>query len=188
MIPVHSRAVLLLPSGAKKNGHYFAVDLVVILPQFGKWIQPHLHVDVAVYFAQILKFFARIMVNFSVLGMRPHPHVVRLCSWIYWVLRRCQWNGHGSICWRGETGGHAFRIAPSGLALSHHSCFLPSGLDDLPQKFLFMPLNGAPQKCFQSGPALAKAGPGTRARSKPWALAGKEGKRVFAPQDIGSKN
>jgi len=26
-------------------------------------------------------------------------------------------------------------------------------------KFLHAPLNGAPQKCFQSGPAIAKAGP-----------------------------
>jgi len=36
MIPVHSRAVSILPSGAKKNGKiasdYFAVDLVIILP------------------------------------------------------------------------------------------------------------------------------------------------------------
>ena len=40
MIPVHSRAVFILPSGAKKNGksfgHYFAVDLVILLRQFGK--------------------------------------------------------------------------------------------------------------------------------------------------------
>jgi len=37
----------------------------------------------AVYFAQILKNFARIMANFSGLGMRPyplHPHAVRLCT------------------------------------------------------------------------------------------------------------
>jgi len=27
------------------------------------------------------------------------------------------------------------------------------------QKFLHGPMSGAPQKCFQSGPALAKAGP-----------------------------
>jgi len=32
--------------------------------------------------------------------------------------------------------------------------------DAPPQKILHTPLNGAPQKCFQSGPALAKAGPG----------------------------
>ena len=32
-----------------------------------------LHVNAAVYFAQILKIFAQIMVNFSALGMRPHP-------------------------------------------------------------------------------------------------------------------
>jgi len=31
MIPVHSMAVFILPSGTK-NGHYFAVDLVIILP------------------------------------------------------------------------------------------------------------------------------------------------------------
>jgi len=28
-----------------------------------------------------------------------------------------------------------------------------------PQKVLHTPLRGAPQKCFQSGPTLAKAGP-----------------------------
>jgi len=43
MIPVHSRAVFILPSGAKKEWqnslrlfcrffHYFAVDLLIILP------------------------------------------------------------------------------------------------------------------------------------------------------------
>jgi len=61
--------VFILPSGTKKIrqkkchqtkkwsfGHYFAVDLVIILPQFGKHTLPHLHVNVAVYFAQILKF------------------------------------------------------------------------------------------------------------------------------------
>jgi len=40
-----------------------------------------LHVNVAVYFAQILKIFAQIMANLSALGMRPHPlhpHAVRL--------------------------------------------------------------------------------------------------------------
>jgi len=40
MIPVHSRALFILPSGAKKNdkivSDYFAVDLVTILPQFDK--------------------------------------------------------------------------------------------------------------------------------------------------------
>jgi len=38
-IPVHSRTVFILPSGAKKNDHYFdhyfALDLVIILAQFG---------------------------------------------------------------------------------------------------------------------------------------------------------
>ena len=52
-------------------GHYCAVDLVIILPQFGKFTLPHLHVNVAVYFAQILKVFARIMANFSALGRQP---------------------------------------------------------------------------------------------------------------------
>jgi len=34
MIPVHSRTMSILPSGAKKNGfgYYFAVDLIIILP------------------------------------------------------------------------------------------------------------------------------------------------------------
>jgi len=36
MIPAHSRAVPILPSGTKQNGKivsdYFAVDLVIILP------------------------------------------------------------------------------------------------------------------------------------------------------------
>jgi len=47
-----------------------------------------------------------------------------------------------------------------------------------PQKFLHTPQSGAPQKCFQSGPALAKAGPDYKglhdpsAQSKPkWAAA-----------------
>jgi len=43
---------------------------------------PHLHVNVGVYFSQILKIFAQIMANFSAFGMRPHPqhpYAVRLC-------------------------------------------------------------------------------------------------------------
>jgi len=32
MILAHSRAVSILPSGSKKNGRYFAVDLIIILP------------------------------------------------------------------------------------------------------------------------------------------------------------
>jgi len=41
MIPLHSRAMFILPSEAKNNrlgrfGHYFAGDLVIILPPFGK--------------------------------------------------------------------------------------------------------------------------------------------------------
>jgi len=61
-------------------GHYFSVELV-ILRQFGKQTQPYLHVNVTILLAQILKIFARIMANFSALGMQPHPlhpHAVRL--------------------------------------------------------------------------------------------------------------
>jgi len=47
-------------------------------------------------------------------------------------------------------------IAPSGLAIyvtdfNHY---------DAPLKYLLTPLNGTPQKCFQSGPAHARAGLG----------------------------
>jgi len=69
-------AVSILPSGAKNNGKivsdYFAV-LAIILPYLGKSKLFHLNVNVAVYFAQMLKIFARTMANFSALGMRPHP-------------------------------------------------------------------------------------------------------------------
>ena len=44
----------------------------------------HLHLKVAVYFAQILKNFAQTMANFSASGMRPHPrhpHAVHL--WVH---------------------------------------------------------------------------------------------------------
>jgi len=40
------------------------------------------HANVALYFAQILKIFVRIMASFSALGMRRHPlhpHAIRLC-------------------------------------------------------------------------------------------------------------
>ena len=60
-------------------GNYFAVDLVIILLSFGKQTLPHLQENAAVYFAQILKIFARTMANFSALGMRMHPHAIRLC-------------------------------------------------------------------------------------------------------------
>ena len=43
--------------------------------------------NVAVYFAQILKIFAQIMANFSALGVRPHtphPHSVRFrCTGVH---------------------------------------------------------------------------------------------------------
>jgi len=91
MIPVHSRAMSILPSGAKNNGKivldYFAV-LATILPLIWSFFclswenrHYHLYVKVAAHFAQMLKIFARIMANFSALRMRPHPlhpHVVRL--------------------------------------------------------------------------------------------------------------
>ena len=69
-----------------------------------------------------------------------------------------------SLCWRGETRGHSPRqpslALPLWLLLSHitHD-FCHLRLDAPPQKFLHTPRSGAPQKCFQSGPALAKTGP-----------------------------
>ena len=51
--------------------------------------------NVAVYFAQILKIFAQIMANFSALGMRLHPlhpHAVRLCLPVLSLL--CAWTRH----------------------------------------------------------------------------------------------
>ena len=106
MIPVYSRADTLLPSGAKKNGKivsdYFAV-LAIIFPLI--WLllclslenrHSHLHVNVAVYFAQLLRIFAQIMANFSALGMRPHslhPHAVCLCNCRYTVYHT-QNNNH----------------------------------------------------------------------------------------------
>jgi len=83
MIPVHSRAVFISPSGAKKNALAIILPLIWLLFCLSLQIDTtSLHVNVAVYFAQIFNFFARIMVNFSALGMRPHPlhpHAVRLC-------------------------------------------------------------------------------------------------------------
>ena len=87
MIPVHSRAVFILPSGAKTNGKIVSFWLL-----FCRWFGYYfasvwkidtssLHVNVAIYFAQIFKIFSRIMGNFSALWMRPHllhPHAVRL--------------------------------------------------------------------------------------------------------------
>ena len=62
-------------------------------------------------------------------------------------VRRCPF----SLCWRGETV-----VMPS-TSLSHQR-FL-SLWRDTPQKVMRTPVSGAPQKCFQSGPALAEAGP-----------------------------
>jgi len=53
-------------------GYYFAVDLVSFCLSLEETL-PHLHVKIAVHFAQILKIFAQIIANFSALGMRPHP-------------------------------------------------------------------------------------------------------------------
>ena len=90
MIPVHSRAVFVLPSGAK-NGKivpdYFAV-LAINLPLM--WLLFCLSLENRHYLITYecscilcpnLKIFARIMSNFSALGMWPHPlhpHAVRL--------------------------------------------------------------------------------------------------------------
>jgi len=87
MIPVHSRA---LPSGAKKNdkivSDYFAV-LAITLPLI--WLKFCLDwkidttspVNVAVYFAQILKNFARIMASFSALGCDRIPCIPMLYAY-----------------------------------------------------------------------------------------------------------
>jgi len=79
MIPVHSRAVSILPSGVKKSGKivldYFTVFstiLPLIWPLFClSWQNRHYltYVNVAASFAQMLKNFVRIMANFSELGM-----------------------------------------------------------------------------------------------------------------------
>jgi len=93
MIPVHSRSMFILLAGAKKNGKIVS-DYFANLRLFCRWFGCYfasfwkidttsLHVNVAVYFAQIFKIFARIKANFSALGMRPHPlrpHAVRLFS------------------------------------------------------------------------------------------------------------
>jgi len=73
----------------------------------------------------------------------------RSYSCIYWVLRRYQW----SLCWRGESG-----VMPP-PSLSHKRISIVMTWCP-PQKVLHTPLSGAPHKCFQSGPALAKARPG----------------------------
>ena len=90
VIPVHSRSMFILLAGAKKNGSDYFASLWLFCHWFGCYFASFwkidttsLHVNVAVYFAQIFKIFARIMANFSALGMRPHPlhpHAVRLCS------------------------------------------------------------------------------------------------------------
>ena len=69
-----------------------------------------------------------------------------------------------NLCWRDETGRHASRDPRLTLSLQVSLFHITHNFyhyDDPPQKFLHTPLNGAPQKCFQSGPALAKAGPGS---------------------------
>jgi len=88
-----------------------------------------------------------------------------LCSnsRIYWVIRRCPSNGHGKSLlerWRWTACPQtplAWHYPFLGVVLSQHSWFLwfmtwcPSSK--------FLPQSGAPQKFFQSGSALAKAGP-----------------------------
>jgi len=49
-------------------------------------------VNVAVYFVQILKIFAQVMVNLSALGMRPHPlhpHPVHLWLTVVYTISSC---------------------------------------------------------------------------------------------------
>jgi len=85
-------------------------------------------------------------------------------SWIYWELQRCPWNGHGkSLLRRGETGGmpadtlawyylSGLRFFTS-LMISIIMAWCPLS------KISAHATEWGPQKCFQSGPALAKAGP-----------------------------
>ena len=90
MIPVHSRVMSNLPSGAKKNGKiisdYFAV-FPIILPLIWpliwlSWENKHyLTCECSCILYSNVENFARIMPNFSALGMQPHPlhrHAVRL--------------------------------------------------------------------------------------------------------------
>ena len=92
-------------SSSLKDSVYFAIrgkkEWPLFWPLFCPWFGYYfgsvwgidttsLHVNVAVYFAQILKMFARIMANFSALGMRPqplHPNAVRLCLLILNIWR-----------------------------------------------------------------------------------------------------
>jgi len=65
------------------------------------------------------------------------------------------------VCWRSETGGMLLDTPSLALllrALLFHITHYFYHYDP-PQEFMHTPLNEAPQKCFQSGPALAKAGP-----------------------------
>ena len=72
-------------------------------------------------------------------------------SWIYWVLWR--WGPF----WKGETG----EWSPFLTLLLHITRFFHYDFF-APQKFLHTPLSRAPQKCFQLGPASAKAGSAIR--------------------------
>ena len=78
--------------GGKKKTSSKKKTILPFWPLFCRWFGYYfasvrkmdttsLHVNVAASFAQILKIFDQIMVNFSALGMQPHPlhpHVVRL--------------------------------------------------------------------------------------------------------------
>jgi len=114
MIPVHWREIFILPSGIKKNGKIVSGYFAVLL-SFCHWFGCHFaslwkidttsHVNVAVYSAQILKIFTRIMASFSV-GMRPHPlhhHAVRLCLpllilWKVLIRERMEWSVTLVLC------------------------------------------------------------------------------------------
>jgi len=83
---------------------------------------------------------------------------------LIWCCGHVRRTNMESLFWRGEAEEQAPRhpslaLPFSGPALSHRAWFLWLWLDAPPQNFLLTPLSGAPQNCFQSGPALAKAGP-----------------------------
>jgi len=86
-------------------------------------------------------------------------------SWIYWVLWKCSWNGHGKSLLQKWTWGYApdtstLTLPFSDLTLSPSLMISMIMIWCSLKKFLHKPLSGAPQKCFQSCPALAKASPG----------------------------
>ena len=107
------------------------------------------------------------------------PHIENFCR-RFWVLSvvthgfiGCSGDVHGtdmeSLCSRGETGAMPPNTLSFALILRTSLFNITQDFYhyDPRQKFLHTPLNGAPQKSFQSGPTLAKVGPdwGTRVRT-----------------------